>query len=46
MIFNMNGGGGGGDLTDVTAWVADFSTWDGVTVEQGIKDSDGREITA
>ena len=47
MIFNMvYGGGGGGDLSDVTLWVADFSTWDGTTVTEGDKDSDGREITA
>ena len=37
---------GGGDLSDVTLWVADFSTWDGTTVTEGDKDSDGREITA
>lgn len=36
----------GGDLSDVTLWVADFSTWDGTTVTEGVKDSDGREITA
>lgn len=36
----------GGDLSDVTLWIADFSTWDGVTVTEGDKDSDGREITA
>ena len=36
----------GGDLSDVTLWIADFSTWDGVTVTQGDKDTDGREITA
>ena len=45
MIFNMSGGGGG-DLSDVTLWIADFSTWDGVTVTEGYKDTDGREITA
>ena len=39
-------GGGGGDLSDVTLWIADFSTWDGVTVIDGDKDGDGREITA
>ena len=39
-------GGGGGDLSDVTLWIADFSTWDGVTVTDGDKDTDGREITA
>lgn len=39
-------GGGGGDLSDVTLWIADFSTWDGVTVTEGDKDTDGREITA
>ena len=39
-------GGGGGDLSDVTLWIADFSTWDGVTVAEGDKDTDGREITA
>ena len=38
--------GGGGDLSDVTLWIADFSTWDGVTVTEGYKDTDGREITA
>ena len=38
--------GGGGDLSDVTLWIADFSTWDGVTVIDGDKDTDGREITA
>ena len=37
---------GGGDLSDVTLWIADFSTWDGVTVIDGDKDGDGREITA
>ena len=37
---------GGGDLSDVTLWIADFSTWDGVTVTEGDKDTDGREITA
>ena len=37
---------GGGDLSDVTLWIADFSTWDGVTVTDGDKDGDGREITA
>lgn len=37
---------GGGDLSDITLWVADFSTWDGTTVTEGDKDSDGREITA
>lgn len=37
---------GGGDLSDVTLWVADFSTWDGTTVTEGNKDGDGREITA
>ena len=36
----------GGDLSDVTLWIADFSTWDGVTVTDGDKDADGREITA
>ena len=36
----------GGDLSDVTLWIADFSTWDGVTVTKGDKDTDGREITA
>ena len=36
----------GGDLSDVTLWIADFSTWDGVTVTDGDKDTDGREITA
>ena len=36
----------GGDLSDVTLWIADFSTWDGVTVTEGDKDTDGREITA
>lgn len=36
----------GGDLSDVTLWIADFSTWDGVTVTEGDKDGDGREITA
>ena len=46
MIFNMVYGGGGGDLSDVTLWIADFSTWDGVTVTKGDKDTDGREITA
>lgn len=35
----------GGDLSDVTLWIADFSTWDGVTVTEGYKDTDGREIT-
>ncbi len=45
MIFNMSGGGGG-DLSDVTLWIADFSAWDGVTVTEGDKYSDGREITA
>ena len=37
---------GGGDLSDVTLWIADFSTWDGVKVIDGDKDTDGREITA
>ena len=37
---------GGGDLSDVTLWIADFSIWDGVTVTEGDKDTDGREITA
>ena len=37
---------GGGDLSDVTLWIADFSTWGGVTVTEGDKDTDGREITA
>ena len=36
----------GGDLSDVTLWIADFSTWDGVTVTEGDKDTDGRKITA
>ena len=36
----------GGDLSYVTLWIADFSTWDGVTVTEGDKDTDGREITA
>ena len=44
-IINI-AGGGGGDLSDVTLWIADFSTWDGVTVIDGDKDADGREITA
>ena len=39
-------GGGGGDLSDVTLWIADFSTWDGVVVTEGDKDTDGREIIA
>lgn len=39
-------GGGGGDLSYVTLWIADFSTWDGVTVTEGDKDTDGREIIA
>ena len=37
---------GGGGLSDVTFWIADFSTWDGVTVTEGDKDTDGREIIA
>ena len=43
-IISTTGGGGG--LSDVTLWIADFSTWDGVTVTEGDKDTDGREITA
>ena len=39
-------GGGGGDLSDVTLWIADFSTWNGVTVTDGNKDTDEREIIA
>lgn len=46
IISCFPGGGGGGDLSDVTLWIADFSTWDGVTVTEGDKDTDGREITA
>lgn len=46
IISCFPGGGGGGDLSDVTLWIADFSTWDGVTVTEGNKDTDGREITA
>lgn len=45
IISCFPGGGGGGDLSDVTLWIADFSTWDGVTVTEGDKDTDGREIT-
>lgn len=44
-IISRFPGGGGGDLSDVTLWIADFSTWDGVTVTEGDKDTDGREIT-
>ena len=45
-IISCFPGGGGGDLSDVTLWIADFSTWNEVTVTDGYKDTDGREITA
>ena len=46
IISCFPGGGGGGDLYDVNLWIADLSTWEGVTDTAGGKDTDGSEITA
>lgn len=45
---NAGSGSGGGSLSldDVSVLVCDFSTFSNVTVVEGNKDSNGRQVTA